>query len=481
MISIKRILSFLTIAIPAIAMSQQVDKLGLTDMKISRPGSESLSISMTIDPSLSHLGRNQLLNVVPVLRSADGEYELELPSYAIAGKNQFYYTIRENDNISNLYKSWSSDTDRYAINIPWQSWMGKSTLDFVVKTSACCGEPVSDNDLTIADLDFIPPVIPVASDLEYIEPIAKEVKEYSLEGKAYVNFPVNRTEIFPDYLNNPIELKKITNSIDTVRDNEDATIRSITLTGYASPEGPYLNNVRLAKGRTEAVRDYVSKLYDFSPSVYKTASVPEDWAGLRESITNSALPEREKMIEFIDSDYPIEKRNERFRTLFPKNYDWLLKNVYPWLRHTDYLIEYTIRKYSDVEEIKRVMASRPQNLSPDEFYLLAQSYPVGSDEYNNVFDVAVVMFPDNPVVNLNAANSALSRGDISKAEKYLENAGESVDADYARGMLFAKKKDYDKALSYLRKCDTSKARAAINRINEIKEYKGKVTFRTLAD
>ena len=49
--------------------------------------------------------------------------------------------------------------------------------------------------------------------------------------------PVNRTEIYPGYMNNTVELKKITNSVDSVRDNPDATIQGITLTGYASPEG----------------------------------------------------------------------------------------------------------------------------------------------------------------------------------------------------------------------------------------------------
>ncbi|MDE6399375.1 MAG: hypothetical protein K2L68_00755 [Muribaculaceae bacterium] len=296
-----------------------------------------------------------------------------------------------------------------------------------------------------------------------------------------MNFPVNRTEIYFDYLNNPLELKKITNSIDTVRDNKDATIQSITLTGYASPEGPYSNNVRLAKGRTEAVRDYVSRLYDFAPSAYITSSVPEDWAGLREAVEKSVFPMRDRMLDFIDSDYPIEKRNDRFRQLFPTEYEWFLKNVYPWLRHTDYLIKYTIRHYSDVEEIRKVMATRPQNLSLDEFYLLAKSYPVGSMEYDEVFDVAVRMYPDEQIANLNAANPALSRGDLVGAERFLLKAGDGTDADYARGMYYAKKKDYDKAVDYLEKCGTNKARAAIDRINIIRNFEGTVLFRPISE
>ena len=474
---IKGIISSLFLALAATAMGQQVDRLGLTDISVTANDQISLIVTMNVKPDKCHLGTDKMLKVIPVIRSADGENEKELPAYAIAGRNQYYYNLRSNA-IAPLYRSGAHLTDPYTFEVPWQDWMGESTLGFKILTSGCCGTPLSEEEIPIADLDLIPPVMPTPADLGYIEPVTTAVKEYALQGKAYVNFPVNKTEIYPTYMNNPVELKKITNSIDTVRDNKDATIESITLTGYASPEGPYDHTVRLAKGRTDAVRDYVSKLYDFPASVYKTASVPEDWAGLREAVVNSALENRDAIIEFIDSDYPIEKRNDRLRQLFPKDYAWLLKNIYPWLRHTDYLIKYNIKKYSDVEEIKQVLATRPQNLTLDEIYLLANTYQPGTDEYNEVFEIAVRMFPDDQTANLNAANNAISRGDITNARRYLDKAGNSSDADYARGMLAAKEKDYQQALMWLRKSGTPKAQSAIDRINQILNFKGGITFRS---
>ncbi len=473
----KGIISSLFLALAATtAMGQQVDRLGLTDISVTANDNVSLIVTMNVKPNLCHLGTDKMLKVIPVIRSADGENEKELSPYAIAGRNQYYYNLRSNTNAP-LYRAGAHLTDVYSFEVPWQDWMGESTLGFKILTSGCCGAPLGEEDLPIADLNLIPPSMPSTDDLGYIEPVAVPVKEYALQGKAYVNFPVNRTEIYPSYMNNPVELKKITNSIDTVRGNKDATIESITLTGYASPEGPYNNNVRLAKGRTEAVRDYVSKLYDFPASVYKTASVPEDWAGLREAVVNSALADREGILEFIDSDYPIEKRNDRLRQLYPTDYKWLLQNVYPWLRHTDYLIKYNIKKYSDVEEIKQVIATRPQNLSLDEIYLLANTYQPGTPEYNEVFEIAVRMFPEDETANLNAANNAISRNDLESARKYLEKVGDTPEANYARGMLYAKEKDYQQALVWLRKCGTPKAQSAIDRINQILNFKGGITFR----
>ena len=123
-----------------------------------------------------------------------------------------------------------------------------------------------------------------------------------------------------------------------------------------------------------------------------------------------------------------------------------------------------------------MLATRPQNLSLDEIYLLANTMEPGSDEYHEVFEVAVRLFPEDPLANLNAANLALLRGEIDSAERYLLKAGDSPDADYARGMFYAKKKDYDTALRYLNKCNTPKAMNAIERVKNIVNFSGTVNY-----
>lgn len=477
--SIKYILYALSLTICATAMGQQFDRLGLADVSIDKVNDVTGSVTMIVKPQLCRLGTDKLIKVIPIIRSANGSDSKELAPYMIAGHNQYFSTLRSYNGKEPLYRSGSHRADTIIYEVPWESWMDNSSAGCRVETSRCCDKPMMTEEITIADIDFEVPVIPVPEDLQYIEPQAKRQKEYFLSGSAYVNFPVNRTEIYPNYMNNPIELRKITASIDSVRDNPDATIDTIALTGYASPEGPYANNVRLAKGRTEAVRDYVSKLYDIPASVYVTNSVPEDWEGLRKAVEQSALENRDAILKFIDSGYPIEKRNDRLRQLFPTDYAWLLANIYPSLRHTDYVIKYIVRKYSDLKEIGQVLSTRPQNLSLNEIYLFAQSYEVGSEEYNDVFDAAVKLFPNDPTANLNAANSAIVRGDYVSAEKYLAKAGEGADVDYARGMLAAKKKDYAAALRYLQNCGTPRAKEAIEKINSILNFKGKVKFRSL--
>ena len=59
------------------------------------------------------------------------------------------------------------------------------------------------------------------------------------------------------------------------------------------------------------------------------------------------------------------------------------------------------------------------------------------------------MYPADETANLNAANAAMRRGDLDRAERYLAKAGGSPEAVYARGALAIRQKDYDTARRYL--------------------------------
>lgn len=103
------------------------------------------------------------------------------------------------------------------------------------------------------------------------------------------------------------------------------------------------------------------------------------------------------------------------KSTYPEDYQFLLKNVYPGLRHSDYVVQYVVRTYTSAEEIRRIMKTQPQKLSLRELYLATRDLEPGSDEYNETFEIAVRMFPGDEVANLNAANAAMAKGDLKGA------------------------------------------------------------------
>lgn len=72
--------------------------------------------------------------------------------------------------------------------------------------------------------------------------------------------------------------------------------------GYASPEGRYAANARLAQGRAEALKSYVMNEYGFKADLFKVNSVPEDWAGLRAYVAKNDLPLKEEILSIIDKN-----------------------------------------------------------------------------------------------------------------------------------------------------------------------------------
>ena len=119
-----------------------------------------------------------------------------------------------------------------------------------------------------------------------------------------------------------------------------------------------------------------------------------------------------------------------------------------------------------VEEAKEVIKTRPQNLSLQEMFAVAQTYQPGSEAFNHVFDVAVRMYPEDPTANLNAANALLERGEAQQALKLLEKAGDTPQADNARGVAFIMLERYEEAQTCLERA----AKAGVNEAEENLSY-----------
>lgn len=456
--------------------------INISNLSVDRQGN-GLNVSFGIDASQLKLKSNQEVTITPVISNASDA--MELPPVTVAGRNRVYYHLRNDGQMYvqglNLFHN---GTDASAINynqtVPYQKWMNLSDLSLTYSYGGCanCDEP-GQQSVKLATIDMRPAFFD--AEFVYTEPKAEGVKIRKESGSAYIDFPVNVMTINPDFRNNAAELAKISQTIDKVKNDKDYTITSIFIKGYASPEGPYANNERLAKGRTAALVEYVQDLYHFPKSVkFTSAYDAEDWAGLRKWVAASDLERKDAILALIDSDLTPDQKDARIKKEFPVDYPFLLQNVYPALRHSDYTVQYTVREFTNIQEIVGLVQTAPQKLGLNEFYLAAQTYEPGSDQYNEVFETAVRMYPDDEVANLNAANSAMSKGDMASAKKYLAKAGKSDRAYYARGVYDAMTKDYESALNNFGKAKkVPQTRKAIEQVkNCINRPEGKVHLHT---
>lgn len=456
---------FLLLA-PAAGAQPTAGDVRISDLAVSR-GEGKLFVSMTIDLSAVRLSSNRETTLTPLL--AEGGDTLRLEPVTVAGRNRYYYRLRNGLTPvgGRLLRAGDASQVAYRVVVPYEAWMGSATVDLARETNGCCAEPIAraEERLTLLDLD----PKPYEPRFVYAQPAAEQVKVREMKGSAYVDFPVNRTEIREDYRRNPEELQRILRTIAVVRDDPDTRITSVSIKGYASPEGPWANNERLAKGRTEALRNYVGSRYDFPEGLIATSYEPEDWAGLERYVAGSDLKHRDEILAIIRGGLAPDARDRKIRTTYPEEYAFLLREVYPALRHSDYAVTYEVRTYTDAEEIRRLLRTAPQKLSLQEMYLAAQGLTPGSEEFDELFAIAVRMFPDDETANLNAANAAMQAGDLKRADRYLDKAGATPEARYARAVRAALAEDYETAARLFEEAQrdgVGEAGEALERIRE---------------
>jgi len=426
-----------------------VEGVRVSDLKMERNGSY-LAVGMLMDLKELKVSGNRAVLLTP--RLVNGNDSVSLPSVGVYGRRRYYYYLRNGESMltgkdeMSYRTSDKPDGIDYSNVLPYSDWMNGAELKLHRSDYGCCNSLVAYQDgllgRHVEEEEFFPTLV-------YMRPKTEAVKSRSLEGSAYIDFPVDQTVIYPDYRRNTVELGKIQATIDSVRGDSDVTITQVWLKGFASPESPYAHNTELAIGRTAALKKYIQQLYRFDEGIILTAYEPEDWAGLRRYVEQSNIDHKAEILALIDSDREPDNKEYAIKKYYPDEYRFLLQNCYPALRHTDYRIAYNIRGYSDVDEIRRIMATQPQKLSLEEFYLLAQQYEPGSEEFTEVYETAVRMYPTDPTANLNAANAAMRRGDNAAAGRYLAKAGDTADAVYARGALAIRTGDYESARRYL--------------------------------
>ena len=443
-----------------------------------------VNVQMDVDFSAVKVRQNREVHVIPSLAGAQDT--LMLAQLSVLGRNRYFYHLRNRVGNKLVAQTSVSDKDmvwrrkdvpdvyHFDMTVPYEAWMNGARVMVNECILGCCSKVLED-DWKGTGVAYNLPVLPdFVPEFVYLRPKAEVAKMRALSAVSYIDFPVSKTAIYPEYRKNPRELAKIIATVDSVRNDKDITIRSINLKGYASPESPYDNNYRLAKGRTASIQKYLSNFSHIPMDVINTDFEPENWAGLRAFVEASNLENKEGIIEIIDNrEMDPDTREAYLKKQYPTDYKYLLEECYPALRKVDYEIQYEIRTFTDIEEIRKVFNENPSKLSMDEFYMLLQSYHQEDPEFHNVVREAVKYYPKDAAANLNAANVAMMEGRLGEAGRYLDKAGDSPEASYARGVYNALIKDYDRSAEYFgrAKADVPAAAGAYDQVQNIREIK----------
>lgn len=431
---------------------------------------DSLYVNLDMHIDGTALGSIKTMDIIPVL--TDGVQSKDLPKVTIKGKRSYKEYMRRQALMSKKEKAAhiapytvershnNSNTINYKYVLHYESWMEGAHLN--AKSDLCgCGtgarqvamERLIDNvsiEKVIEPYQVKPYLAYVDADADII--VEEKVKRRDMSNESFLDFAVGKTDIRPEFGSNPNELTKIHNMIASIRGDRGVTIRSIDITGYASPEGALAANKRLSEDRAKALSDYLQTRFEIPKKDYNIHFGGEDWDGLVQRIELSEMSNKQDVLDIINNTVVVNDRKAKLKSLAGGvPYAYMLKNIYPSLRRVLCKVNYDVKNF-DLNEAKEVMKTRPQNLSLKEMYMVAETYEKGSQEYSDVFETAVRLFPEDRTANVNAAAATLARRDIVSAERYL-NKVQSNDRipeyDNAMGVLEMLKGNYDKAEKHL--------------------------------
>lgn len=419
------------------------------------------------------LGASKQLYLTPVIEDGAGN-SCVLPSALINGRSmQIAWergTVKSNQKYTNGIEkvekrhNGKPQTISYNVSAPMENWMWSPDAKVTWKVDSCgCGHLAGTQAKEGVKLHLNPAD---KMRVSYMVPPVTELPVTLHEGHARVQYEVNKSELHTEPyicrngqpIDNRLELQIIDDSISNALSNKNMEITKLIICGYASPDGSYTANERLATDRSKSLAGYIADRYKLPADKWEYSAVAENWEGflaLAKEDTYLSPQQKEALIDLIErpaygpSDYDAKEAELKLK--FGKTYTgMILPEWFPQLRTTKFQIKTQLKPLSD-EELAEVIKTDPEKMSLNQMFRVSRLYQEGSPEFNEVMDTMLRFYPDDPAANLNAASAAIKRVEIDMAEKYLAKAGDSPESENLRGVVATWRGDLDRAREYFRK------------------------------
>ncbi len=295
--------------------------------------------------------------------------------------------------------------------------------------------------------------------------------------EAQVKFLVNqanlrKSELASNSVKDFVEMLRKIN-----REHESLNLKNVEVLGYASPEGNFAVNDRLANQRQSVSEEFVKgqmKQARVSGDVTSHYTA-EDWDGFQKLVAASNIQDKDVILRVLSMYQDPEQREQQIRNM-SEGFRELADGILPELRRARMIINYETVGRSD-EQLKQQYAADPTKLSLDELLYTATLYE-NPAESEDVYKKTAELFPNDyraknnvgvmemirgnelnaldnfqeamdkgkqPEAYANMAMMALQHGGLDTAEEYLSNATGAAGMNRVLGTLNIAKGNYSLA------------------------------------
>lgn len=321
---------------------------------------DSLLLKMELRVSGEAVGRRQSWAVIPQLYTVEGDSPMQItfPYALINGqiREQLYkrklkfgnkVLLLNQPGIKTYISRQSAEANdmllHYSVRVPYQQWMDTARLRLHTVLISPAGKR------QLLTIENVGQMAKRVSHVPYaVKPRVNFTKPAPERQQAFLDFQEGSSVIIPTFRRNPEELDKIADAISKAKNDPGVQITGLFVDGYASPDGSYILNERLARQRVQTLVDYMVKTYGLDRQLFRINSVAEDWEGLSDLIKASTISESEEILSIIQQVGVFEGREAALMRLDGgRTYRLLKTDFFPHLRRVEYQIELAVNDEAD--------------------------------------------------------------------------------------------------------------------------------------
>ena len=270
---------------------------------------------------------------------------------------------------------------------------------------------------------------------------------------ANIKFLINQATLRSSELGST-SVKDLSRILKEINDNqEERALNAIEVSAYASPDGRYNLNERLAEKRQNVSAEYMKKeLKKLKMNAdIDTKFTAEDWDGFQELISKSNLQDKDVILRVLSMYQDPEEREQQISNM-SEVYTDIKDGILPELRRARLIVKYDVIGRSD-EQILAQYKADPSKLSVEELLYGANKLVSSEAEKTQWNNTVVKQYPSDYRALNNLAQQALANGEVEKAKSYLAEAKKvsstASEVNTNLGLIALKSGDVTAAETYL--------------------------------
>ena len=239
--------------------------------------------------------------------------------------------------------------------------------------------------------------------------------------EANIKFLIQQAELRKSELqNNTVQefvnlLKRISS------DRENLVLSGVEVSAYASPDGGFALNEKLANKRQTNTEEYVKKQMKQAnmEGDVEANYTAQDWEGFQQLVQASDIQDKEVILRVLSMYKDPQEREQQIKNM-SHGFRELADGILPELRRARLTINYETLGRDD-ETIFNQYKSDASKLSVEEL-IYAASIAETPAEQENILKTTVRLYPKDARAYNNLAALAYSKGNYDEAQRYLAQA-----------------------------------------------------------